>query len=315
MDSYYPNFESYCVIDSSDEDEGCNSKPSTSKQNVVSEKISVRAVNIAIDKYLKKNKEAIEKQIVLCDEFLKKKFETVVQDADSIDEYIYSLEEEMNEVRNLFYEPFTPIFTDLDPLDITDFEECVTIISDTKIITDKEVIIDKEVITDNEIITDIEVITDKEEITNVEEITSIEDKTDNENIIDKEDKEDVIAIKRTVCSIPPDLPKIGVSQYPPFREGQILLAKKFTLIEPWYRCKVKSVINEDYIHVTFINHDKLVTDKLVTKKEVAYITQNHVQFEVGTRIIAKYTEPGSKVMDHFYAGVIGEPPKLINKFR
>jgi len=111
-------------------------------------------------------------------------------------------------------------------------------------------------------------------------------------------------------SIKESLPKEGRLVYTNVVSGQVVFAMKLGMKDPWYRCKVKSVLPEGYILVTF-----QTGEKLLSSKEIAYTSVSPVIFPVGCRVIAKFTDSNSKCVNEFYAGIIAEPPKQVNNFR
>lgn len=125
----------------------------------------------------------------------------------------------------------------------------------------------------------------------------------------KKSDKDIIAVNRTICSVPADLPKEGPLEYPQFKQGDLLYGMKFTLKQPWFKCKIKSVMNDGNVHLLFDSEEKVLQ-----AKEVASFEESPVRFPVGCRIISKFTEIDSDV-DYYYAGIIAEPPNLINRFR
>jgi len=204
-------------------------------------------------------------------------------EADELDKFASDLENEMASLRNEIYDPYQPIITNLEPVDINELEENIEKKQKVKM--------------------------SREEINKfIEEYkTPIESKRIK---LDKSNKEDIITINSTVCVIPNGLPKEGHLVYTNIVSGQVVYAMKLSIKEPWYRCKVKTIVNEDYIHVTF-----QTGEKLLTTKEIAYTSLSPVRFPVGCRVIAKFTDPNSKRVDEFYAGIIAEPPKIVNNFR
>lgn len=130
-------------------------------------------------------------------------------------------------------------------------------------------------------------------------------KLDNDN-----KKDDRVTITLDTYSSPADLPLIGPQEYPPLKEGDWIFANKLDFKQPWSKCKIKSVINQDYMSVLFPE------EKILTTKEIAYYNPNSVQFKVGARVIAMSNKtPNIFISNSFYSGVIGERPNLINKFR
>lgn len=57
------------------------------------------------------------------------------------------------------------------------------------------------------------------------------------------------------------------------------------------------------------------THKTVTGKQLAYRKPSRVRYPVGTRVIALFRNTESPGKDAYYAGVIAEPPKVLNMYR
>lgn len=244
MDGHFPNYDSYCVIESDDEEETLNS-PST---NFLPSKNVVTGVNAALDLYFEMNEEIINNQIVKCNDYINKSVDDCSSKVNHLENMATELENEVAFLRNELYKPYQPITSQVCHIDvIDDFKK-----------TDK----------------------------------------------------DIITVDRTICSIPADLPIEGPLQYPPIKEGEVVFAMKFTLIQPWYKCKIKSVLNDDYAHVKFDNNEKLLHNRAI-----ASFDKNPVRFPVGCRVISKFTDEDSTNCDYYYAGIIAEPPNFINQFR
>lgn len=276
MDSNFPNYDTHFVIDSSDEDDDDNNDGEIERSNTLIDEDVKRALDIVGNLLLEENNILIKKQGLLCNDYLDKELDKCEKTADEIDAMIIDVEQTLNYIKHALYDPYKSEVTEVDPVDI-----------------------------------------DGEDTLNNIEVHAISNsifkntgKETDESKKEEDDKEDIIAINRTVCTVPPELPKEGPLEYPPLQEGQVVYAMKISLIQPWYKCKIKALINNDYVHIKF-DHD----EKLLTTKEIAFYTPNPVQFPIGSRVIAKFTDTDSKVKEYFYAGVIAEPPKLLNKFR
>jgi len=279
MDTKFPNFDSYLIIeDSSSEEEGEPRKTRRIPPLTVPPDQDVKnAIDALVTQYFDKNKYLFERQVQLCDEYLDRQINQCLLGADELDKLASDLQDEMTALRNEIYEPYEPIVTCLEPVDI------------------------------NELLVDTE--EEKEEVEKpIQEIKT--PKVIKRIKLRRSDKEDVITINRTVCTLPANLPREGLLDYPSVEIGQVVYAMKLNNLQPWCRCKIRSIINHDYVHIRF---DK--DEKLLTTKEVAFITLNPVRFPVGCRIIAKYKDTDSKHAEEFYAGVVAEPPKMLNDFR
>jgi len=295
MDTTFPCFDSYVVIDDSsgeeeeddeeeEEEEEERQKPSTSKVSLPNDPEVKKAIDCAVVHFFDKKKHLFEHQVKICGKFINEGIIQRKAEADSLDKFTSDLENEMELLRNKIYGPYEPIITNLEPVDINELEENM----------EEE---------QEEVKTPI-----KEMNVPIEEIEI--PKESKRFKPDKSDKDDIITIDRTVCVVPANLPFEGPLEYPVVEVGQIIYAMKLSLKDPWYRGKVKNIVNEDFIHIVFQSGEKLVTTK-----QIAYSTLNSVRFPVGCRVIAKFTDPNSKRIDEFFAGIVAEPPKMLNNFR
>lgn len=290
LDGKFQNYGSHHVIESSsDEQDGYDDKTEVediSFINITDDKIYsdsmkcvFKGVEFAVFSIMNKHNGMLKNQYELCDNYIKKKLHACDQSRTEFDELITKLSEDIKALKNNIYNPYTPVVINTGSVDLDDMEN-VCVMKSMKNKTNLEIDMEKE-----------------------------NNKEDKEN--NKDDNiEDVIAITSTICPIPADLPKEGSLEYPPLSEGQFVYAMKGTLKQPWFKCRVLSLINDDYVHVKFDSNEKLLMIK-----EIAYFTQNPVQFPVGSRIISKFSDTNRTFTDSFYAGVIGEPPKLLNQFR
>lgn len=292
MDTSFPCFDSYLVIDDSsgeeeeeeDDSEEENPKPSTSKAGSPPDKDVKNAINSAVEHFFKKNEHLFKLQVKLCDEYINEGISQCMADADALDKFAADLEDEMASLRNEIYGPYEPIITNLEPLDINELEENMEEEQEEVKMTQEEL---------NKLM---------EEVKTPRESKRLK--------LDKSDKDDIITIDRTVCVVPANLPLEGNLEYPVVEGGQTIYAMKLTVKDPWYRGKVKNIVNEKYIHILF-----QTGEKLVKPNQIAYAKLNLVRFPVGCRVIAKFTDPNSKRVDEFYAGIVAEPPKMLNDFR
>jgi len=311
MDSTFPCFDSYVVIeDSSGEEEEEEEeekkaeeekqKPSTSKVGLPPDPVVKKAVDCAVVHFFDKNKDLLDHQVKLCDEYMDEGIKQCMADADDLDNFILGLEEQMESLKNDIYGPYQPIVTSLEPVDIDELEDNMEEEQEEVNMPQKEI---------NKPIQEIKV---PKEAKKVKLDESNKSDTDDIITIDRteSDKDDIITIDRTVCVVPANLPLEGVLEYPDVEGGQTVYAMKLTIKEPWYSGYIKNIVNQDYVHVIFE-----LGEKLVTTKQIAYYTLNSVRFPVGCRVIAKFTDPNTKCIDEFYAGLIAEPPNMLNNFR
>lgn len=306
IDGHFPSFDSHVIIESSSSEDD-EPMPSTSKFGLPPDKELTDLVRNSIDDYLKANNDLIESQSKICDDYLEKNFKESMHDADLIDDMTVKVEEEIKLMRSILYGPFKPFLSSL-----SSDSESESDIVDVEVDKDKGIKSDK--------IKDYKTDKNKEEesITNKLHKVDKEGKTDqdkqNIKVIAKENKEDetdkdVITINRTVCAIPSDLPKEGTLEYLPLQKGQTVFVTNLSLLLPWFEGILSTRINETNLNVFFNGGVNLVPTK-----SIAYFTESPVQFPVGTRVIAKLDDNLKKI-DSFYAGIIAEPPKLLNKFR
>lgn len=279
LEGPFPSYDSSSVIKpSSDEDESESEKtvtaveqqPSSPDENLPSDPQVLALADMGFQLYFDDKKNTIDNQMALCNSYTKSAVQTCLTGAQTINSLVNNLEREVSSLRNALYEPYTP---NRDVMEIVDVEELSN---------------------DNVRVS-------------VRRNRNAANKFIEKDITDK----DIITLNDiTVCTIPADLPKEGPLEYPSLTVGQKMYAKKFTLLDPWYRCRVQAVINSDYMHIKFSTDEKLLTTK-----DVAYVTPSSVRFPVGSRVIANYSETSNRFLNNFYAGIIAEPPTLLNKFR
>jgi len=290
----FPNYESHYVIESS-EDESDEPQSNTSKKKQSRPSLKVLAgLDISMKLYFKENKDLIDEQLRICDDYIDERLEDITRDADDIDEIIGDISNEVTSLKSAIYEPYKPHVIYLPTLDLDESGNEIE-----NVVDKKPTIVDNDTL-DTDTVNRI-IFGDKEELST-------------ENTIDKEedelDKEDIITVDSTICTVPADLPRKGSLVYNRIYTGLVVYGMKTTLMDPWFKCKITTVINDDYVHVDFGPGEKLLT-----RKEFAYRTPSPVRFTVGSRVIAKFSVPGSKGVEYFYAGIIAEAPKLLNEFR
>ncbi|XP_001952618.2 histone-lysine N-methyltransferase eggless [Acyrthosiphon pisum] len=309
MESNFPCFDSYLVIDDSsgeeeeEEAEKEKQKPSTSKVGLPPNPVIKKAMDWTVVNFFDRNIHLFERQIKLSDKYMDEGIKQCQAEADEIDEFIFNLENQMESLKNEIYSPYEPIVTSLEPVDIDELEDNMEEEQEEVNIPQKEI---------NKFIAEIKMPKEAKKVkSDNSKKSDISDKDDIITIDRTEsDKDDIITIDRTVCVVPANLPVEGPLEYPGVEAGQIVYAMKLTKNDPWYIAKIKNIVNEDYVHVMFYTGEKLVTTK-----QIAHHTLNSVRFPVGCRVIAKFTDPNSKYTDEFYAGLIAEPPKMLNNFR
>lgn len=282
LQAEFPSYDSYIVIESSsseDEDEDKTEKhlrvPKEIRKLVPTDPDILALANLGFKCWFESKKEKIDEQIELCKNENEKMLQECIAEADSIDAQADDLEKEMKELRDSVYEPYEPILV---------VEEIV----------------------------DLDELSNNNERECVEQncnsnINHNEENTETEEQMDR----DIITVNSImVCDIPDDLPNEGPLEYPTLQIGQQMFGKKFTLLDPWYKSKIQAIINEDYLHMRFSSDEKLLTTK-----EIAYFDPSPVRFPIGSRVLAKLSKIDNQLLSNYYAGVIAEPPKLLNKFR
>lgn len=282
METNFPNFGKHFVIDSSSEDES-ELQPNTSVSNVSMDKKTTDCLILAIKYVLDKNKDMIEKQIELCDEYIDSKIDYAKQRIKEFDESLLEVENELTDLKRMLYDPYKPNIIN---------ESCVDING----------MVDNIPTNGNEVDKKVMIVNKRERIQETEE--------------DKTDKDIIIAVNHTLCDVPADLPKEGIMVYPNIQEGEAVYAMTNLTESPeiWQKCKVGSLVGNGFIVVYYGGNGK----KLLHPKKLAYTPRNPVRFHVGCRVISKYTNPKNitnKQVDNFYAGIIAEPPSVLNKFR
>lgn len=285
----FPSYDSFFVIESSSgEDEEETEKTEKTEKIVKTVAIieqqqpSAPNVNLPSDPdvlalceegfklYFDDKKNTLDVQIALCDTHTQSMVQACITGAQTVNTIAQNVEREIIALRNALYEPYRPTSEVMEIVDVEELSNNNVRVSIRRNRSAADIFAERD-ITDKDIIT----------------------------------LNDV-----TVCTIPADLPQDGPLEYPTFKVGQHMYGRKFSLLDPWYKCKIQAIINTDYLHIKF-NTD----EKLLTTKDVAYFTQSSARFPVGSRVIANYSETDNRILNNYYAGIIAEPPKILNKFR
>jgi len=270
----YHDVDSYIVIDDSLIKEEEEPKPSTSRVDLPPDEGVKNTINSAIIDCFNKNEKFFESQVKLFNDSINKNVEECLINNKALDELSSDLEVKLASIKNMYFKLRAVGINEPKKKNIEEELE--------------EVIMSEE-----------EINKFKEEAKTPKQAKRFEKKNDKDNII----------VDRTVSVVPAHLPLIGPLEYPVVKSGQTVYAMKSTLIDPWYKGKIKS-INEDYVHILF-----QTGKQSVKTKQIAYFTLNSVRFPVGCRVIAKFTDPSYQHVDAFYAGIVAELPKMLNKFR
>lgn len=336
MDYNFPSYDNHMLIEtsSSSEEDDDDPMPSTSRYGLPPDQQVQSAINIGIDYIMQKNHVLVDTQLDLCKKYLKTKYTECMREADKIDNIVRKLETGLQRLRNTVYGPYKPILTILPSDSEQQSEDEVIDVEEDINVNEIEYVNNGVVISE---IIDVESDLDVKEVIDHEKVDAVQKKEDDKSVknkehkIDKkegetnkdkqnkvviakankeEDETDIIAINRTVCTIPSNLPKEGTVEYPPLSVGEKIVGSSGNLLRPWFKCTVRNLVNEDYICIKISGS----MDRIVQTQFIAYYSQSSVRFPVGIRVIAMLKNH-AKYIDAFYAGTIAEPPKLLNKFR
>lgn len=347
MDSHFLNFDSYYVIESSSEDE---SEPKTSPPRKTQSESVSGCIEATINSFFNRNENLLNKQKKLCSEYLNNKIDFCEGENNEIDKLISKIESELSDIKNDIYEPYRPVINNESTLDLVVPHNVIAYQKRKKVKTVvRNILMNKDNKQNEDKMHEQEggetdgknneedernkddgkdkqdedkTCRREDEQVNQEDSTS---KKDGENLgLNKTDKKEdknslddnsdiLIAINETFCSVPVDLPKEGPMIFPVLRMGQAVYAMKTTLLEPWFKCIIGGIYDR-YVQISFDGDIKLLRPSYI-----AYCPRNPVRFPVGCRVISKYSDPNNddngKNIDYFYAGVVAEPPSLLNKFR
>nr|CAD7392358.1 unnamed protein product [Timema cristinae] len=147
------------------------------------------------------------------------------------------------------------------------------------------------------------------------------------NIVQEITVPDVVALEQVDVTHKP-LPPIGPIPRPTPQPGDIVYVMKLSFYGLWSRAKIIEIlpkgtkennVSSEYISDMFkvkfeSTYRKSNPVKVVQGKQMAYPTPCPMRYHVGTRVIAIFSED-ERSKESFYAGVIAEPPKSMNKFR
>lgn len=127
---------------------------------------------------------------------------------------------------------------------------------------------------------------------------------------------DVIPVARVV-SKPPTLPPAGVLIRQPLTIGSRVYAIKGSAYGVWYKARVVEVKqgpNGERQYKVKYDSKKLVNQGM-SGKQLAYHEHAEVLLPVGTRVIAQYRDEYWSQANSMYAGIVAEPPKVMNNYR
>lgn len=291
FESVYPLYDSYFVIESSDEESDeesdtpePNASSSKTSSNLPQDKSHPYYFSEAMYELIMENKsDILDEQYKSCVDFMEKKNKEAENGLIVNEKLCEEVLNNIKELHNLIYDDYKPTLCSVGEVDLDDIEND----------TDKNKNNDWVAIGDNSII--------------LKRKNSVDD--DEKVKKKKEDNVEFIGIDiPSESELPSDLPNEGIIRYPNIVAGDLVYGVKH-LLHPWFQGRVLSPVNDDYYHIKFF-----YDEKLATRKEIALFSMSPVRFPVGCRVIAKYNIPGKSV-ENFYSGVVAEPPKLLNNFR
>ncbi|CAH0548832.1 unnamed protein product [Brassicogethes aeneus] len=124
---------------------------------------------------------------------------------------------------------------------------------------------------------------------------------------------------------PKDLPAFGAVEKPPPKVGMILyIYRQVNPAGSWIRARLMGIIPpctehegtiyaEQMYRLTELKQQK---DRLVSGKQIAYMTPCAVRLSIGTRVLSVFKEDTKKTRTYpYYPGVVGEAPYDGNKYR
>ncbi|XP_049839589.1 histone-lysine N-methyltransferase eggless-like isoform X2 [Schistocerca gregaria] len=133
-----------------------------------------------------------------------------------------------------------------------------------------------------------------------------------------ETSQEVVALDEVRVDHKP-LPPVGMVHKPRPAPGEIVFVMKYGFHGAWTQARVVEHVQK-YEDSTLQSAYKIRYEyrkssylKVVPGKHLAYSTPSKVRLPVGTRVIALFQDEGPK--ENYYAGVIAEPPKSMNKYR
>jgi len=128
-----------------------------------------------------------------------------------------------------------------------------------------------------------------------------------------DDNSDIAILSaKTLPGLPDDLPEEGKLIRHSLKVGDRVYGMKHSQMQPWIQATINSMVSDTIYYIIFDDGE----DKVLNTKNLAYIdATSHVQYPVGSRVIAKFQEMNIELTDKYYVGVVAEPPKYINNFR
>ncbi|XP_029346525.1 uncharacterized protein LOC107884128 [Acyrthosiphon pisum] len=124
------------------------------------------------------------------------------------------------------------------------------------------------------------------------------------------DDVELIASK-TLPILPNDLPKEGQLKRHLLTVGDRVYGMKHSQLHPWIEGTIKSAVSDTYFNIIFEDEK----EKVLNYKNLAYIdATSHVQYPVGSRVIAKFQDMNIELTDKFYVGSNCRTAKISQQF-
>ncbi|KAK6643619.1 hypothetical protein RUM43_005129 [Polyplax serrata] len=259
-------------------------------QSIISmvEEQLVELVEEAVNKY------NVDYQLEVAQNMLTKKLDDLEKTKGDIESEINAIDDRLKKARTLIYKAFTPRIKSIQALSISDR-------------TDKN----------------IEELTRKHGTKSVEEVikecttpaTKNPVEVDNSNV----EMHDVVALKEV--ELPKvNLPPLGKLSYPSLCLGSQVYTIKASVFGIWVMGKIVEIVSKiddgtTSYRVRLDSAQRGANTKVVTGKQLAYRTPSRVMYPVGTRVIALFKNAEALGKSAYYAGVIAEPPKILNAYR
>uniref|UniRef100_T1IYR1 Histone-lysine N-methyltransferase n=1 Tax=Strigamia maritima TaxID=126957 RepID=T1IYR1_STRMM len=116
----------------------------------------------------------------------------------------------------------------------------------------------------------------------------------------------------------PVLPPIGAVKRRELCVNMIVYAMR-SVLSIWYKAKIVEILDtpegrQHRVRIEMKGRSSQLA-MVLPAKHLAYVHPSEVILPVGTRIIAKYKDENWHQQDSMYAGIIAEPPKIMNKYR
>ncbi|KAK7864464.1 hypothetical protein R5R35_011697 [Gryllus longicercus] len=139
--------------------------------------------------------------------------------------------------------------------------------------------------------------------------------------VQQQQQQEIVALE-PIRLVRPTLPPVGALVRPRPSVHDVLYVMRHGYYGVWARGKILEVLpkmevtgfsKSEFVYKVRFESRKSSTVKTVTGKQLAYSTPSPVRLPVGTRVIALFRDEWAK--ECYYAGIVAEPPKAVNKFR